>query len=73
MLFVGKWRRPILPVSDPTSTFGAGELNFCVRNGNRWDLSAIITTMVYITLFQAEYIEMKISCCLSSRGRLTTA
>ena len=23
--------------------FGASELNFCVRNGNRWDLTAIDT------------------------------
>ena len=42
----GKWRCPILPVSVPTSTFGVRKLNFCVRYGNRWNLSAIITTMV---------------------------
>ena len=41
----GKWQQPILPVGCPTSTFGAAELNFCVRNENRWDLSAIVTTM----------------------------
>ena len=29
------------------STLGVRELNFCVRNGNRWDLSAIVTAMVY--------------------------
>ena len=28
------------------STFGVKELNFCVRNGNRWNLFAIITAMV---------------------------
>ena len=28
------------------STFGVKELNFCVRNGNRWILFAIITAMV---------------------------
>ena len=28
------------------STFGVKELNFCVRNENRWDLFAIITAMV---------------------------
>ena len=27
------------------STFGVRKLNFCVRNGNRWILSAIITTI----------------------------
>ena len=44
--FNGKWQQPILPAGCPTSTFGAAELNFCVRNENRWDLSAIVTTMV---------------------------
>ena len=34
------------------STFGVKELNFCVRNGNRWILFAIITAMVYIRRFQ---------------------
>ena len=34
------------------STFGVKELNFCVRNGNRWILFAIITAMVYIRCFQ---------------------
>ena len=29
------------------STFGDEELNFCVRNGNRWDLFSIATAMVH--------------------------
>ena len=37
------------------STFGVKELNFCVRNGNRWILFAIITAMVYIRRFQRLY------------------
>ena len=36
---------PILPSGVPLSTFGVRKLNFCVRNGNRWDLSAIIAAM----------------------------
>ena len=28
-----------------STTFAVDELNFCVRNGNRWDLVAIITGM----------------------------
>ena len=36
-------RRPTLPHSYPCSTIGAGGLNFCVRNGNRCDPSAIAT------------------------------
>ena len=33
------------------STFGVKELNFCVRNGNRWDLFAIVTVMVIYSAF----------------------
>ena len=36
--------RPTLPGSFPPSTIGAKELNFCVRNGNRCILLAIVTT-----------------------------
>ena len=39
------WQQPILPGGCPPSTLGAAELNFCVRNENRWILSAIVTTM----------------------------
>ena len=34
-------QRPTLPHSFPCSTIGAGELNFRVRNGNGWILSAV--------------------------------
>ena len=34
---------PIFPASHPASIVGACELNFCVRNGNRWTLTAINT------------------------------
>ena len=37
------------------STFGVKELNFCVRNGNRWDLFAIITAMVISVAFSNVY------------------
>ena len=36
-------RLPNFPGSFPPSIFSAGELNFCVRDGNRCILSAIIT------------------------------
>ena len=36
-------QRPILPGRVQPSTFGTGELNCCVRYGNRWDLSVIAT------------------------------
>ena len=38
---------PIFPCRRQQSIFGAKELNFCVRDGNRWDLFAIVTAMVY--------------------------
>ena len=38
---------PIFPCGRPQSIFGASELNFCVRNENRWILTAIATAMVY--------------------------
>ena len=41
----GMRRLPILPVGHPTSTFGAAELNYCVRDENRWILRAIVTAM----------------------------
>ena len=34
---------PIFPGSHPPSIVGAHELNFCVRDGNRWTLTAINT------------------------------
>ncbi len=37
---------PILAGGDPPTTFGVTELNFCVRDGNRCDLSAIVTTRI---------------------------
>ena len=39
------------------STFGVKELNFCVRNGNRWILFAIVTAMVIYSAF-AVYIRL---------------
>ncbi len=34
---------PIFPASHPASIVGACELNFCVRDGYRWTLTAINT------------------------------
>ena len=43
----GNRQRPILPGRVQPSTFGTGELNYCVRYGNRWDLSVITTGRVF--------------------------
>ena len=37
---------PIFPASHPASIVGACELNFCVRDGNRWTLTAINTNFL---------------------------
>ena len=41
--FVKCRRRPIFPGGCPPSIFGTNELNYCVRNGNRWTLIVINT------------------------------
>ena len=38
---------PIFPGRRQPSIFGADELNFCVRDGNRWTLIAINTDFVF--------------------------
>ena len=38
---------PIFPGSRPPSIVGADELNFCVRDGNRWTLIAINTNFLW--------------------------
>ena len=49
---------PIFPVSHPTSIFGACELNFCVRYGNRWTLTPISTNYIYmLATFRSETTE----------------
>ena len=45
---------PIFPVSHPTSIFGACELNFCVRYGNRWTLTPISTNYIYVNGHSAD-------------------
>ena len=41
------WHLPIFPGSCPPSIFGASELNFRVRDGNGWTLTAINTDYHY--------------------------
>ena len=47
---------PIFPGSRPPSIVGAHELNFCVRDGNRWTLMTINTNS-YGWLFTIFYIK----------------
>ena len=48
--------RPIFPGRFQPSIFGANELNFCVRDGNRWTLTAINTNS-YGWLFTIVYCQ----------------
>ena len=43
-------QRPTFPGSFPPSIIGAKELNFCVRDGNRCVLPAIVTGFIRILI-----------------------
>lgn len=68
-----RWMRQrlSLPGRVRPSTFRAEELNFCVRDENRWDLLAIATAMVY-SAFCIKAKQPEISSCCPQRT-LTTA
>ena len=51
---------PIFPASHPASIVGADELNFCVRDGNRWTLIAINTNSNKIR-WEILFLEMHFS------------
>ena len=42
---------PIFPGSHPPSIVGVHELNFCVRDGNRWTLMTINTNSIVEEVF----------------------
>ena len=44
-------QRSIFPGRHQPSIFDVLELNFCVRNGNRWNLQAIATAMGELLLW----------------------
>ena len=56
-------RRPILPRSCPLSIFGAGELDFRVRDGNGYGLSATVTGL---RLAKSEFMAEHQICVVSS-------
>ena len=47
---------PIFPGSRPPSIVGANELNFCVRDGNRWTLAAINTNYINTVYSISSYL-----------------
>ena len=56
-------RLPIFPGSRPPSIFGVCELNFCVRDGNRWNLTAIVTG--FLACLFTEYLRRCFLACRS--------
>ena len=47
---------PIFTASRPATIVGADELNFCVRDGNRWTLIAINTNYLIGCTLKTEHI-----------------
>ena len=47
---------PIFPGSRPPSIVGVHELNFCVRDGNRWTLMTINTNYLSATAFTVTFL-----------------
>ena len=43
---------PIFAASHPATIVGGSELNFCVRDGNRWTLAPINTNYIYVNSFR---------------------
>ena len=63
---IGIRQRLILPGRVQPSTFSTGELNFCVRDGNRWNLSVIATgngsyliASTFSSCFHFTYLRLK--------------
>ena len=52
----------ILPDLGWSSTFAVDELNFCVRNGNRWILVAIITGMAPLVGLEPTTLRLTAAC-----------
>ena len=62
-------RRLTLPRSHPRSTISAGGLNFCVRNGNRCDPSAVIAGKANYLFISASRDRNSVSCIFNQIGR----
>src|SRR5436309_9627909 len=50
------WRRPIFPKGCPLSIFGAGELDFRVRDGNGYGLSASVTRILLLDVIGGVHV-----------------
>ena len=57
---------PIFTASRPATIVGADELNFCVRDGNRWTLIAINTNYISFPWLLSQLGELLYYTALSS-------
>ena len=62
---------PIFPCSHPQSIVGEGELNFCVRDGNRWTLTSINTNYIFSLSENRTHILYNTDVSLSRRTLVT--
>ena len=62
---------PIFPCSHPQSIVGEGELNFCVRDGNRWTLTSINTNYIFSLSENRTHILYNTDISLSRRTLVT--
>ena len=62
---------PIFPCSHPQSIVGEGELNFCVRDGNRWTLTPINTNYIFSLSENRTHILYNTDISLSRRTFVT--
>ena len=56
------WRRPIFPKGCPLSIFGAGELDFRVRDGNGYGLSASVTSILLLECDRLRPCTRRLEC-----------
>ena len=59
--FIGIRRRPTLPGRVQPSTIGAEGLNFCVRDGNRWNPFAITTGNLFSRFGTSAFLSLPAS------------
>ena len=62
-------QRSIFPGRHQPSIFDVLELNFCVRNGNRWNLQAIATAMGELLLLDFRPLR-RFPCALTTAYEL---
>ena len=66
LLFKRSRHLPIFTGRFQPTIFGTSELNFCVRNGNRWNLTVIVTDQY--DWFSITFLFYFVQCFLEGRA-----